>query len=84
MAAISIINDNFKLGDTKDKLVIDSIFNYVDVYAQIVGALYDNVSLDVLVRDSACFTWLSRLKEQYGSEYVKIYINTPRNILKQK
>jgi len=84
MAAISIINDNFKLGDTKDKLVIDSIFNYVDVYAQIVGALYDNVSLDVLVRDPACFTWLSRLKEQYGSEYVKIYINTPRNILKQK
>jgi len=84
MAVISIINDNFKLGDTKDKLVIDSVFNYVDVYAQIVDALYNDVSLDVLVRNSTCFAWLSRLKEQYGSEYIKIYINTPRNILKQK
>jgi len=84
MAVISIINDNFKLGDTKDKLVIDSIFNYVDVYAQIVSALHNNVSLDVLIRNSTCFAWLSRFKEQYGSEYIKIYINTPRNILKQK
>ena len=84
MTVISIINDSFKLGDTKDKLVIDGVFNYVDVYAQIVSALHNNASLDVLVRDSTCFTWLSRLKEQYGSEYIKIYINTPRNILKQK
>jgi hypothetical protein len=84
MAVISIINDSFKLGDTKDKLVIEGIFNYIDVYTQIVNALNNNVSLDVLVRDSTCFTWLSRLKEQYGSEYIKIYINTPRNILRQK
>lgn len=84
MAVILIINDSFKLGDTKDKLVIDSVFNYVDVYAQIVSALHNNVSLDVLVRNSTCFTWLSCLKEQYGSEYIKIHINTPRNILKQK
>jgi len=84
MAVILIINDSFKLGDTKDKLVIDSVFNYVDVYAQIVSALHNDVSLGILVRDSTCFTWLSRLKEQYGSEYIKIYINTPRNILKQK
>ena len=84
MAVISIINDSFKLGDTEDKLVIESIFNYIDVYTQIVNAINNNVSLDVLVRDSTCFTWLSRLKEQYGPEYIKIYINTPRNILKQK
>lgn len=84
MAVISIINDSFKLGDTKDKLVIDSVFNYVDVYAQIVSALYNDVSLGILVRNSTCFAWLSRLKEHYGSEYIKIYINTPRNILKQK
>ena len=84
MAVILIINDSFKLGDTKDKIVIDSVLSYVDVYAQIVSALHNNVSLDVLVRNSTCFTWLSCLKEQYGSEYIKIHINTPRNILKQK
>jgi len=43
MAVISIINDSFKLEDTKDKIVIVSVLSYVDVYAQIVSALHNNV-----------------------------------------
>jgi hypothetical protein len=40
MAVISIINDSFKLGDTKDKLVIEGIFNYIDVYTQSIILTY--------------------------------------------
>ncbi|MBA7472387.1 hypothetical protein ES707_07711 [subsurface metagenome] len=84
MAIVFIINDNFKLGNIQDGMVVQHISNYVDAYIRIVNAIHNNITLNVLVRNSTCFKWLSRLKDQYGVEYVKIQENTPRNVLKQK
>ena len=84
MAIVFIINDNFKLGNIQDGLVVQRVSNYVDAYIQIVNAIHNNIKLNVLVRDSTCFKWLSRLKDQYGADYIKIQENTPRNVLKQK
>ena len=69
MAIVFIINDNFKLGNIQNGLVVQHVSNYVDAYIQIVNAIHNNITLNVLVRDSTCFRWLSRLKNQYGAEY---------------
>ena len=84
VAIVFIINDNFKLGNIQDGLVVQDVSNYVDAYIQIVNAIHNNINLNILVRNSTCFKWLSCLKDQYGHEHIKIQENTPRNVLKQK
>ena len=84
MAIVSIINDNFELGNVQDALVVRRVSNYVDAYIQIVNAIHNNITLNVLVRDATCFKWLSRLKDQYGAECVEIWENTPRETLKRQ
>lgn len=84
MAIVTIINDQFKLGKTQDALVVRTVSNYVDACIQIVNAVYNNITLDVLVRDATCFRWLSCLKDQYGAECIEIRENIPREVLKRQ
>ncbi|MEA2066247.1 MAG: PglZ domain-containing protein [Thermotogota bacterium] len=84
MAIVSIINDSFEIGRKEDALVVHGISDYVDTYLQIVDSIYNKVGLNVLVRDSTCFKWLSRLKDQYGANYIEILENSPREAIKHQ
>jgi hypothetical protein len=81
---LSIINDTFGIGRKKNALVVCGVSDYVDTCLQIVNSLHNKVTLDVLVRDSTCFKWLSRLQDQYGSHYIKIMENSPREAIKRQ
>ena len=84
MSIVSIINDNFKLTKVQDALVVRDVSDYVDVYSQIVNAIHNDIPMKVIIRNLTCFKWLSRLKEQYGDEHIKIKENTPREALKHQ
>jgi len=84
VSIVSIINDNFKLTKVQDALVVRDVSDYVDVYSQIVNAIHNDIPMKVIIRNLTCFKWLSRLKEQYGDEHIKIKENTPREALKHQ
>lgn len=84
MAIVSIINDSFEIGRKEDALVVHSVSDYVDTCLQIFHSVHNKITLNVLVRDSTCFKWLSRLKEQYGTQYIEIQENSPRDALKRQ
>ncbi|MHA1331935.1 MAG: hypothetical protein ACTSR2_12750, partial [Candidatus Hodarchaeales archaeon] len=84
MSIVSIINDNFKLTKVRDALVVRDVSDYVDVYIQIANAIHNDIPMKVIIRNLTCFKWLSRLKEQYGDEHIKIKENTPREALKHQ
>ena len=81
---VSIINDSFEIGRKEDALVVHGVSDYVDTYLQIVNSIHNKVTLNVLVRDSTCFKWLSRLKDQYGTHYIEIQENSPREAIKRQ
>lgn len=84
VAIVSIINDSFELGRKKNALVVYGIPDYVDTCLQIVNSIHNEVTLDVLVRDSTCFKWLSRFKDQYGTHCIEILENSPREVIKRQ
>lgn len=84
VAIVSIINDSFEIGRKKNALVAYGVSDYVDTCLQIVNSIHNKVTLDVLVRDSTCFKWLSRLKDQYGTHYIEILENSPREAIKRQ
>jgi len=84
VAIVSIINDSFEIGRKEDALVVHSVSDYVDTCLQIFHSVHNKITLNVLVRDSTCFKWLSRLKEQYGTQYIEIQENSPRDALKRQ
>lgn len=84
VAIVSIINDSFEIGRKEDALVVHSVSDYVDTCLQIVHSIHNKVTLNVLVRDSTCFKWLSKLKVQYGTNYIEILKNSPREAIKRQ
>jgi len=84
LAIVSIINDSFEIGRKEEALVVHSVSDYVDTCLQIVHSIHNKVTLNVLVRDSTCFKWLSRLKEQYGTQCIEIQENSPREAIKRQ
>lgn len=84
VAIVSIINDSFEIGRKEDALVVHGVSSYVDTCLQIVNSIHNKVTLNVLVRDSTCFKWLSRLKDQYGANYIEILENSPREAIKRQ
>jgi hypothetical protein len=84
LARVIIINDSFEIGKKENATLVNGVFDYVNAYEEIMNAIYNKLDLEVLTRDSTCFRWLSKLKTLYGSNYVEILENSPREAIKRK
>jgi hypothetical protein len=82
--AIVLINDSYGITNEKSGIFVNSISDYVDVYSKIIDSIHNNSQLKIIVRDSTCFKWLSKLKAQYGDTNIEIWENNPREALMRK
>lgn len=79
---VRIILDYSMVLDTQpDRVRVESIRDYVSVYAQMVKAIHDRQLLTITILHPTCAAWMQIAQEKYGVECIRIVNVTPRNRL---
>ncbi|MBV1758945.1 MAG: PglZ domain-containing protein [Dethiosulfatibacter sp.] len=81
MSKIILYSDMNKTYQGTYNLLLNKIYDYVDVYFAIKQAIAENLEIVIVVQNRNCMNYLQGMASQYGYEYFEIREHSPRSQL---